>query len=92
LLILALPDPVSQWNVEKVGNWIEGLSKEKGIGNADALKQNFMRNKIDGKKLLGLKSEHFTALGITLVGDVMEVEEAISNLKQGIFHIQNSHF
>jgi hypothetical protein len=80
--MLALSVPVSQWSIEKVGEWIENLSKEKEIGNSDVLKQNFMRNKIDGKNLLGLKSEHFTALGITLVGDVMEVEEAISNLNK----------
>jgi hypothetical protein len=59
------------------------LNKE--IGNADALKKNFIANKIDGKKLIVLKSEHLNVLGITLVGDVIEVQEAISNLKQGNF-------
>jgi hypothetical protein len=49
------------------------------------LKQSFITNKINGKKLQDLVQEDIKDLGITLVGDIKEVEEAISNLKQGNF-------
>ena len=76
---------MSQWSIEKVGAWIDNLSKENGIGNPDALKKSFITNKINGKKLQDLVREDIKDLGITLVGDIKEVEEAISNLKQGNF-------
>jgi hypothetical protein len=89
MLMLALPEPVSQWSIEKVGKWFESLSKEKGIGNADALKQNFIENGIDGHTLLTFNREDIKEMGISKLRDIKVLEEVISNLNQGIFRIQN---
>jgi hypothetical protein len=56
------------------------------------LKQNFIQNKIDGEALLKLDREFIRMLGITLVSDIIKIEEAISNLKQGNSHIQIHNF
>jgi bacillopeptidase F (M6 metalloprotease family) len=92
ILILAQAEPISEWSIGRVGDWIEELSKEKEIGNFDALKKSFIANKINGKKLLDLVREDIKDLGITLVGDIKEVEEAISNLRQGNFDKFNSFY
>jgi hypothetical protein len=78
-------DSVSQWSIEQVSIWIESLSKEKGIGDSNVLKQNFSQNKIDGEALLKLDRELIRVLGIILVSDIIKIEEAIANLKQGTF-------
>jgi phosphopentomutase len=44
----------SQSTIEQVGQWIETLSREKGIGNSEALKQRLIENEIDGETLLKL--------------------------------------
>jgi S-adenosylmethionine/arginine decarboxylase-like enzyme len=92
VLILVAIEPVSQWTIEQVGQWIETLSREKGIGNSDALKQRFIENEIDGATLLKLNMSHLEKLGITKIKDITLVEEAISNLKQGNSHIQIHNF
>jgi hypothetical protein len=89
ILMLALPGPVSEWSIEKVGDWVEELSKKIDIGDGNALKQIFIGNRMNGRNLM----EFTTNVGVLMnipVGDALRIEQAISNLKQGIFHIQNS--
>jgi hypothetical protein len=54
------------------------------------LKQKVIENDIDGETLLTLNREDIKEMGIFKLRDIKVLEEAISNLKQGNSHIQNS--
>ena len=91
MLILASSEPISHWNIEKVGDWIEELSNKIDIGDGKVLKQKFIGNRMNGSRLMSFTVDAGKSMEIP-TGDSIDIEKAISNLKQSIFHIQNSSF
>ena len=91
MLILASSEPISQWSIDKVGDWIEGLSNKIDIGDGKVLKQKFIENRMNGSRLMSFTVDAGKSMEIP-TGDSIDIEKAISNLKQGIFLIQNSFF
>jgi hypothetical protein len=82
---LATTDSVSQWSIEKVGEWVEDLATKIDIGDGNTLKQKFIQSRINGRRLEKFTVDFGKTLGIP-EGDSMDIEEAISNLKQGTFN------
>lgn len=84
-------DSVSQWSIERVGQWIETLPEAIAIGDRVVMKQKFIDHKINGENLMMFTASFGFGMGI-LGGYSLSIEKAITKLKQGIFHIHNLMF
>ncbi|XP_072179956.1 diacylglycerol kinase delta-like [Diadema setosum] len=66
---------VKQWSVEEVGTWLEGLS----LGE---YKDQFIRNDIRGSELLSLERRDLKDIGVTKVGHIKRIQQAIKDLEK----------
>ncbi|XP_063967323.1 diacylglycerol kinase delta-like isoform X4 [Lytechinus pictus] len=64
---------VKQWTVEEVGAWLEGLL----LGE---YKDQFIRNDIRGSELLSLERRDLKDIGVTKVGHIKRIQQAIKDL------------
>ncbi|XP_072035014.1 diacylglycerol kinase delta-like isoform X2 [Amphiura filiformis] len=66
---------VKQWTPEEVGSWLEGLS----LGE---YRENFIRNDIRGSELIVLERRDLKDIGVTKVGHIKRILQAIKDLER----------
>lgn len=68
---------VASWGTQEVGTWLETLQLAEYI-------DSFVRNDIRGRELLTLARRDLKDLGVTKVGHVKRILQAIKDLNQGV--------
>lgn len=68
---------VASWGTQEVATWLETLQLSEYI-------DSFVRNDIRGRELLTLARRDLKDLGVTKVGHVKRILQAIKDLTQGI--------
>lgn len=67
---------VQSWGTQEVATWLETLQLSEYI-------DSFIRNDIRGRELLSLARRDLKDLGVTKVGHVKRILQAIKDLAQG---------
>lgn len=68
---------VASWGTQEVATWLETLQLSEYI-------DSFVKNDIRGRELLTLARRDLKDLGVTKVGHVKRILQAIKDLSQGI--------
>ena len=68
---------VASWGTQEVATWLETLQLSEYI-------DSFVRNDIRGRELLTLARRDLKDLGVTKVGHVKRILQAIKDLTQGV--------